>query len=64
MIAARILQPRSKLATVRELRAATLASTLGELRVVPWRWPSASAGLPRNLRDKPRELGCRRTVGA
>jgi transposase len=31
MIAARILQPRSKLATVRELRAATLASTLGEL---------------------------------
>ena len=31
MIAARILQPRSKLATARELRAATLASTLGEL---------------------------------
>jgi len=31
MIAARILQPRSKLATVRELRTATLASTLGEL---------------------------------
>lgn len=31
MIVARILQPRSKLATARELRAATLASTLGEL---------------------------------
>ena len=31
MIAARILQPRSKLATARELRTATLASTLGEL---------------------------------
>jgi transposase len=31
MITARILQPRSKLATARELRAATLASTLGEL---------------------------------
>ena len=31
MLAARILQPRSKLATARELRAATLASTLGEL---------------------------------
>jgi transposase len=31
MIAARILQPRSKLATARELHAATLASTLGEL---------------------------------
>jgi hypothetical protein len=31
MIVARILQPRSKLATARELRAATLTSTLGEL---------------------------------
>jgi hypothetical protein len=31
MIAARILQPRSKLALARELRAATLTSTLGEL---------------------------------
>jgi DDE family transposase len=31
MIAARILQPRSKLAIARELRAATLTSTLGEL---------------------------------
>jgi DDE family transposase len=31
MITARILQPRSKLATARELRAATLTSTLGEL---------------------------------
>jgi hypothetical protein len=31
MIAARILQPRSKLAVARELRAATLTSTLGEL---------------------------------
>jgi hypothetical protein len=31
MITARILQPRSKLATARELRTATLASTLGEL---------------------------------
>jgi hypothetical protein len=31
MIAARLLQPRSKLAIARELRAATLASTLGEL---------------------------------
>ena len=31
MIVARILQPRSKLATARALRAATLASTLGEL---------------------------------
>jgi hypothetical protein len=31
MIAARLLQPRSKLATARELRAATLTSTLGEL---------------------------------
>jgi Transposase DDE domain len=31
MLAARIVQPRSKLATARELRAATLASTLGEL---------------------------------
>ena len=31
MIVARILEPRSKLATARELRAATLASTLGEL---------------------------------
>jgi transposase len=31
MIAARILKPRSKLATARELRAATLTSTLGEL---------------------------------
>jgi len=31
MIAARILQPRSKLATARELCSATLASTLGEL---------------------------------
>jgi len=31
MISARILQPRSKLATARELRSATLASTLGEL---------------------------------
>ena len=31
MIAARILQPRSKLATARELRTATLASTLGAL---------------------------------
>jgi Transposase DDE domain len=31
MITARIVQPRSKLATARELRAATLASTLGEL---------------------------------
>src|SRR6202047_690255 len=30
MIAARILQPRSKLAAARELRTATLASTLGE----------------------------------
>jgi hypothetical protein len=31
MIVARVLEPRSKLATARELRAATLASTLGEL---------------------------------
>jgi Transposase DDE domain len=31
MLAARILKPRSKLATARELRAATLTSTLGEL---------------------------------
>src|SRR5271167_992156 len=31
MLAARIVQPRSKLATARALRAATLASTLGEL---------------------------------
>ena len=31
MIAARILKPRSKLATARELHAATLTSTLGEL---------------------------------
>ena len=31
MLAARILQPRYKLATARELLAATLASTLGEL---------------------------------
>jgi hypothetical protein len=31
MIAARILQPRSKLATARELHTATLTSTLGEL---------------------------------
>jgi hypothetical protein len=51
MIAARILQPRSKLATARELRTATLASTLGELlelsdcdeellyRAMDWRLP-------------------------
>jgi len=31
MIVARVLEPRSKLATARELRAATLSSTLGEL---------------------------------
>ena len=31
MIVARILKPRSKLATARELSAATLSSTLGEL---------------------------------
>jgi hypothetical protein len=31
MLVARILEPRSKLATARELRAATLTSTLGEL---------------------------------
>ena len=31
MLVARVLEPRSKLATARELRAATLASTLGEL---------------------------------
>jgi hypothetical protein len=31
MVTARILKPRSKLATARELRAATLTSTLGEL---------------------------------
>jgi hypothetical protein len=31
MITSRILQPRSKLATARELRAATLTCTLGEL---------------------------------
>jgi hypothetical protein len=31
MLVARIVQPRSKLATARELRAATLTSTLGEL---------------------------------
>ena len=31
MIVARVLEPRSKLATARELRATTLSSTLGEL---------------------------------
>jgi transposase len=31
MIVARVVEPRSKLATARELRAATLSSTLGEL---------------------------------
>jgi hypothetical protein len=31
MIVARVLEPRSKLATARQLRSATLASTLGEL---------------------------------
>jgi len=31
MLVARVLEPRSKLATARELRAATLSSTLGEL---------------------------------
>jgi hypothetical protein len=30
MVVARVLEPRSKLATARELRAATLPSTLGE----------------------------------
>jgi len=36
MICARILDPRSKLATARSLDAATLQSTLGELLVLEW----------------------------